>query len=232
MLKIDHIIIFVQDLYAAIEDFRALGFVCNYGGKHADGITENGLIIFADGTYLELIAIVEGHSYDEATFKGLLLENGEGYTGYALVSDDIQTEVKGLQTRGIQSEAIRAGSRKRPDGVEIRWQMTNLDSGRIPFLIQDDTPRLLRVPAEGEHIQHENGAEGIAELKIMLTDLDAELKRYQSILGSETENGRFELGESTILLEEADSQGFELTLKTSKGEQKTFEVRGAKVILN
>lgn len=233
MLTIDHIVIFVQDLNAAIENFRAIGFTTNYGGKHADGITENGLVIFADGTYLELIALVEGHSYEDATFRGLLLEEGEGFTGYALMSDNIQAEIMALRERGINAADVRAGSRKRPDGEELRWQMSMLDSGRIPFVIQDVTPRLLRVPAEGDNIEHPNGALGVAELKIQVTDFDAEAQRYTAIIGAEPTgdtNARFELGTSAIVLEKADAAGYELSIKTD-GEAKEHVVHGAKIIL-
>lgn len=43
------------------------------GGKHADGRTENRLVVFRDGTYLELIAFIDdapekrrGHWWDRA----------------------------------------------------------------------------------------------------------------------------------------------------------------------
>lgn len=232
MLKIDHVVIFVQDLNRAIEDFRALGFMCNYGGQHADGITENGLVIFADGTYLELIALVKGRSYAEAMFKGLLLENGEGFTGYALMSDDLQAEIVALRERGIQASDTRAGSRKRPDGQELRWQMSMLDDGRIPFLIQDETPRLLRVPAEGKAIQHSNGAAGIAELRIQMPNFEAALKRYTAILGAEPHNARFELGDAAIVLEKADSSSYQLRLKSNQSTKKELLVHGAKIILS
>ena len=48
---IDHIVILVNDLQAAIDDYAALGFSVAPGGTHADGATHNALIIFADDTY-------------------------------------------------------------------------------------------------------------------------------------------------------------------------------------
>ena len=44
--------------------------------------------------------------------------------------DDIQAEIMALRERGINAADVRAGSRKRPDGEELRWQMSMLDSGR------------------------------------------------------------------------------------------------------
>ncbi|PMP81392.1 MAG: VOC family protein, partial [Roseiflexus castenholzii] len=53
---IDHIVILVRDLLAAIDDYTALGFTVTPGGVHADGATHNALVAFVDGGYLELIA--------------------------------------------------------------------------------------------------------------------------------------------------------------------------------
>ena len=50
-LSIDHIVICVNDVNAAIETYRGLGFNAFYGGKHASGQTHNGLIVFDDGSY-------------------------------------------------------------------------------------------------------------------------------------------------------------------------------------
>ncbi len=50
MFQLDHIIVSVGDLDAAMQDYRALGFTVIYGGRHASGSTHNGLIVFQDGT--------------------------------------------------------------------------------------------------------------------------------------------------------------------------------------
>lgn len=234
MLTIDHVVIFVQDLNGAMDDFRALGFTVNYGGQHADAITENGLVIFGDGTYLELIALVEGRAYEDATFKGLLLENGEGFTGYALLSDDIQAEIAGLRERGNNAADVRAGSRNRPDGQEIRWQMSTLEGGRIPFIIQDETDRNLRVPVEGENIRHSNGVTAIKELLLYATDFDAELARYSTIIGTPLQFGktaRFELGTSAIVITESDAAGYMLILNTNADTAQRHDIHGARIVL-
>jgi len=53
---IDHIAIAVDDLDAAGSAFETAGFRITPGGSHPTG-THNALIPFADGAYLELIAI-------------------------------------------------------------------------------------------------------------------------------------------------------------------------------
>src|SRR5215213_11419225 len=98
MLKLDHVIIAVPDLDAASADYRALGFTVNYGGKHASGATQNALICFSDGTYIELLAPVEGASLSNATsLTGQMMLKGEGLVGYALLSQDFQTDIEALR---------------------------------------------------------------------------------------------------------------------------------------
>ena len=55
-LRFDHTLVAVFDLAAAKSEFEALGFTVISGGQHSGGLTENALVTFADGNYLELIA--------------------------------------------------------------------------------------------------------------------------------------------------------------------------------
>src|SRR5216684_222849 len=56
MLKgIDHIVIVVRDLDAAVADYGRLGFTVVRGGRHPSMGTHNALIAFSDGAYFELI---------------------------------------------------------------------------------------------------------------------------------------------------------------------------------
>ena len=55
-LPLDHIVIAVHDLDAAVADYRALGFQVAIGGRHPGRTSHNALVVFADGAYLEIIA--------------------------------------------------------------------------------------------------------------------------------------------------------------------------------
>jgi catechol 2,3-dioxygenase-like lactoylglutathione lyase family enzyme len=163
MLKLDHIIIAVPELNAAMEDYRALGFTVNYGGRHASGATHNALICFQDGTYLELLASVEGTP--PGTPISPLLQRGEGLVGYALVSDDLQADVAALRAKGVTVSDVNEGSRKRSDGVEVRWRGVLIDGGGSPFIIEDVTPRNVRVADDAATVTHANGVTGVAQLE-------------------------------------------------------------------
>ena len=73
MLLLDHVVIHVADLDAAIADYASLGFNVQRGGTHADGATHNALIVFADGSYIELIAFLDSgapHRWAEWARRG------------------------------------------------------------------------------------------------------------------------------------------------------------------
>jgi hypothetical protein len=203
-LRLDHLVISVNDLQGAMQDFADAGFRVQYGGQHADGITENALILFADGSYLELIALTEAHERGESSFKQLLRETGEGFTGYAFYSDALVDDLNAMEARGITISPVRQGGRARPDGLVLQWRMAQLDKQSSPFIIQDDSPREWRVPAFGEAVQHENGAMGIDALHMHCTNFDASVARYQAIGGSSPEVSatftRFRIGGLSIFL--------------------------------
>jgi hypothetical protein len=60
---------------------------------------------------------------------------------------------------------VGEGRRLRKDGIELRWRTTEFDGGKSPFLIEDVTPRNLRVPDDIDTITHSNGVTGIAKLE-------------------------------------------------------------------
>ncbi|CAD6915666.1 unnamed protein product [Tilletia controversa] len=69
---IDHLIHRCQsvaDLRVAVKTFSALGFTVLEGGQHADGLTRNALIVFADGTYLEFVAFEDEPTNPDGTPK-------------------------------------------------------------------------------------------------------------------------------------------------------------------
>ena len=165
MLKLDHVIIAVADLDPAVEDYRALGFTVIYGGRHASGSTHNALICFQDGTYLELLAPTGDPAQPGATDFSPLLAQGEGLVGYALLSLDLLGDAEDLRSRGVNVGEVSEGRRLRKDGIELRWRTASIDGGMSPFLIEDITPRNLRVPDDLSTITHANGVSGIAKLE-------------------------------------------------------------------
>jgi catechol 2,3-dioxygenase-like lactoylglutathione lyase family enzyme len=177
--SIDHIVILVSDLEAAIVDYAALGFTVLPGGEHTGGATHNALVVFADDTYLELIAFKRaepGHRWWRHAAVG------EGLVDFALLPGAIEQDIADARARGLSIEGPSPGGRLRPDGQQVAWQLGSPPTPDLPFLCGDVTPRELRVPL-GAARRHPNGVSGIAGLSVAVANLDASTERYWALLG-------------------------------------------------
>ncbi len=173
---LDHVVFVVRDLTRAIDDYRRRGFTVTPGGEHADGLTHNALIPFADGSYLELVAFQD---IDRARTHrwSKIADGGGGIADFALLSDDLAADAAALGD--LITRSPQPGGRIRPDGVEIKWR-TALLKPPLPFLIEDLTPRELRVPGDAA-AAHANSATGIASVVLGASDTaDAEW-RYAAL---------------------------------------------------
>lgn len=165
---LDHLVILVEELEEAVADYEKLGFRATPGGEHADGLTRNALVPFADGTYLELVAFVDpDDERDNVWGWRPFLGTGGGLVDYCAASNDLAADARRLAEVGFVLEGPDAGGRSLPDGTQIRWKSARIrQEGRVlPFLIEDETPRRLRVPS-GPSAEHPNGATGISRLLI------------------------------------------------------------------
>jgi catechol 2,3-dioxygenase-like lactoylglutathione lyase family enzyme len=215
IIQLDHIVIAVSDLEQAVADYKALGFNVLRGGAHPGRQTHNALVVFADGSYFELIAW-RGPSPEEAWWQKLT-QHGEGLVDFALLPSDTATVVREAAARGLKLDGPQDGGRLRPDGVSLRWQTARSATGDLPFLCGDLTPRGLRVPEDAASRSHPNGASGVAELAIAVQDVSESLARWAALLGDggphlshkrETdaqgvERASFTLGAATRLVLEA-----------------------------
>jgi hypothetical protein len=61
MVLLDHIVILVPHSFLTSPPAWFTNVFVPYpGGRHADGLTENTLVLFPDGSYIEFIAFVPG----------------------------------------------------------------------------------------------------------------------------------------------------------------------------
>ncbi|MDQ6832492.1 MAG: VOC family protein, partial [Chloroflexota bacterium] len=151
---LDHIVILVADLAHASADYAALGLTVTPGGEHTSGTTHNALVSFEDGTYFELIAFKEpgkapGHRWDARRAQG------EGLIDFALLSEDLTAESVVTQPSAVSPRGPIEMGRLRPDGARVDWRIIALSATQsaLPFVIEDVTPRRLRVP-DGAAMRH------------------------------------------------------------------------------
>lgn len=191
--RLDHVVIAVHDLARAVEDYRALGFTVQMGGRHPNRTSHNALVVFADGAYLELIAWPEPGPAER--WYNVLTAHGEGFMDFALIPEDVPRAIDEARARGLTMNGPIEGSRVRPDGLELKWLAGRQATFDLPFLCGDVTPRELRVP-EGEVRRHANGAVGVASVTVAVRDLEVSRARYRALLGTSA----MALGETRLVL--------------------------------
>lgn len=180
LLGIDHLVIAVPDLDAAVRSYGQLGFSVVPGGRHRVA-THNALIAFADGSYIELLAFYEP-SPEHRWWAPL--QQGGGLVDLCLRTDDLAGDTSAFRGAGVLMGDPEPQGRLRPDGYEVRWVLTVPAAphrGVAPFLIEDETPREARVPGE---VTHRNGARGVAEVTVAVAEIAAVRRWYGAVLGA------------------------------------------------
>lgn len=194
---LDHIVILVPgDTLANLPSWITESLTVLPGGTHSDSVTENKLIVFSDGVYIELIAFVDGvdpekrHSHrwgrkregEIVDWACTLMQQSRHPAAspehqFRTVQDRVHSARAGLD----YADPVRGG-RITPDGIELKWAVSTpqiakdgsdsspeleLITGELPFWCLDRTPRRLRVPhTEPKNVQHSCGAVGVASISI------------------------------------------------------------------
>ncbi len=204
-MLLDHIVILVDNLNLANQDYTDLGFAVVAGGEHTDGVTQNALIALEDGSYIELLNFLMPPPEDHLFARGA--HSAEGVIAYALLPDNISADIDRARRRGLHIQGPLDGGRTRPDGVELLWQIGRTAEPALPFLCADATPRDMRVPY-GPARRHPNGVMGISDVRVLVENLASSAALYRTLLGedvqmAETNNTeQFNLGVATITLNE------------------------------
>ncbi len=191
--QLDHIVILVTDLARASADYADLGFTVTPGGAHTSGATHNALVSFADGTYFELIAFTDLAKAPSHRW-GARIAQGEGIIDFALLSENLTAEPVVTQPGVLPTHGPVEMGRLRPDGQQIDWRIISLSATQsaLPFVIEDVTPRPLRVP-DGAAMHHRLPVTRVAGLTVVVKDLAAATTAYLALLGQQGEGTRAEI---------------------------------------
>ena len=185
-VQLDHVVVVVSSLAEATAMFAAAGFTVTPGGRHDVIPTENALIAFADGSYLELLATRDPATRDELRalrasgawerhLKGVsavarrflpALAGADGVVDWVLRGDGLRGRAAALRALGVKASGPVAMARERADHVRLEWQLLLPEARLHPFWIADRTPRELRVPLDAAATAHASGATGIAAVRV------------------------------------------------------------------
>lgn len=135
--RIDHLVIGVADLAAAIERIAAAtGVRPVIGGEHPGRGTHNALLALGERAYLELIAARPGAEGPHLAEMRALA--GPTPIDWAVAFDDLDEVTSALRAAGFAATAPRPGSRQTPDGGVLRWETFGLEPRLVgaPFFIR------------------------------------------------------------------------------------------------
>jgi hypothetical protein len=143
-LFIDHVAILAPSLATATADFHArTGVEPRYGGSHSDGGTCNALVSLGERTYLEIAAPDPAQSNypTETADWAAICRSLPGPKVYAwcVAAPNLHLLRERLQTFAVTARGPVPDSRRRPDGVELHWDLLLAEQARFgtafPFFI-------------------------------------------------------------------------------------------------
>ena len=192
-LRFDHAVVVVPALTEAVRRYAEAGFTVTPGGRHDVLPTENAIIPFRDGGYLELIAVRDPEAQDslralaasdrwESHLKGLSaigrrflphLVGPPGVSDYAVVGSHLERFAAGARRRGLAMTGPMPLEREKPDGTRLSMGLLLPAAGHLPILIEDRTPRAWRVPEDAIATTHANGAAGIVSVTVQVAEVPA-----------------------------------------------------------
>jgi len=188
-LRCSHVVCKVDDIGAAVRDFAGAGFSVEWGSDPRRA--RNALIWFSQGPFIELFEVPPAYGmlrwpftvlYGRAAGERLArwTRSGRGWCDVALETDatDLAPARAALRAAGVNVSRVIEGSRTRPDGQRVRYQLLMPLSARLPFVVSAYDP-----PQRPQRVVHTNGAQQIARVHLAVSAADR--RRYDALAGDD-----------------------------------------------
>ncbi len=184
VLDLDHVSICGSNLDALRQAFTEVGLTPDFGGPHANGVTQMALIGFDDQSYIELIAPAQP-GVTQGSEWATLIAGDAGPCAWAVGTNVLLQEVDRLKKAGIAVTEPQRGSRKRPDGMSVEWMTAAVGMGTpgsvLPFIIEDQTPRAWRV--QTSQSVKDAPVFGLENVVLGVNNLDAAIALFRKAYG-------------------------------------------------
>jgi catechol 2,3-dioxygenase-like lactoylglutathione lyase family enzyme len=186
VLGLDHVIILVRDLDDADARMARLGFRPTPRGLHSAHMgTANATVMLQNGTYLEVLSVLEATPAN-ADSRAVLAER-EGPFGLALKTDDAHGAAEAFEMAQIAAGGALAFVRPVafPNGTQdacftVARVRPDATPGASLFVCQHHTPGIVW---REDYLEQPNGATGLAEVIGIADDLTAIEDAYGAIFG-------------------------------------------------
>lgn len=204
--RVDHLVYGTTDLNRGVEEIeKLLGVRATAGGQHPGRGTRNALVALGPTAYLEIIGPdPEQPPPKEPRPFGLDGLKESKLVAWFVRSGDLESLRREAVRKGVPLGEVRSGSRRRPDGVELQWKVTDpsarVADGIVPLFIDwGDSPHPARTASKGATLvslraEHPE----VSDVRRMLRNLGVDLsvkrgQRPQLIAIIEGPRGRVEL---------------------------------------
>jgi len=206
LARVDHIVLATPDVDDTSDRLATtLRVRAVPGGKHPEWGTRNVLIALGDLVYLEVIG-PDRHALPEAPPRPFGLDTLEAprLATWSVRGRALEALVAQARSAGVDLGGVQRRTRRRPDGVLLGWNMTDVDAPRadgiIPFFIDwGVTPHPATTSPRGGTLvglraRHPDPAGVQAMLRSLGLALEVELADTPELIATlETRNGRIEL---------------------------------------
>ena len=134
---LDHIVYAAPDLDAAIEQVeQLLGVRAAIGGQHPGWGTRNALLSLGPKAYLEIMGPDPSQPEPKQPRPfGMDTISKPRMVSWVARTDDIQSVIDKAKRQALDLGELLAKSRRKPDGSELKWTMTDLTKNRMEGMI-------------------------------------------------------------------------------------------------
>ncbi len=143
-VKFDHLVHFLKnDPIEAVKKWAGLGYHTVIGGSHQYWGSMNSLL-YLNSSYIEYLSIEDADKAshcDNPLISQLVsdIKKGEGFSQICFRTANLEKVKASLEEKGYTTFPIFNGSRKRKDGITIKWKMLFINENSelpSPFFIE------------------------------------------------------------------------------------------------
>jgi hypothetical protein len=139
--RLDHLVYGTPDIEETVDQLEhRTGVRATPGGQHLGHGTRNALLALGPSMYLEILGPdPEQPEPDEPRWLGIDDLKAPRLITWAATASPVAPFANQAMVRGIDLGGVQPAHRRRPDGVELHWQLTDpsvmLADGLVPFFI-------------------------------------------------------------------------------------------------